>query len=57
MEFNLETNEQRELVTDLGRIRDVFIEDGYLYFISNNLDGRGTGQENDDRLYRMPLSD
>ena len=57
LEFNLETNEQRELVTDLGRIRDVFIEDGYLYFISNNLDGRGTGQENDDRLYRMPLSD
>ena len=57
LEFDLETNEQRELVTDLGRIRDVFIEDGYLYFISNNLDGRGTGQENDDRLYRMPLSD
>lgn len=57
LEFNLETNEQRELVTDLGRIRDVFIEDGYLYFISNNLDGRGTGQENDDKLYRMPLSD
>ncbi|WP_244943958.1 PQQ-dependent sugar dehydrogenase [Siminovitchia fortis] len=57
LEFDLKTNEQRELVTDLGRIRDVFIEDEYLYFISNNLDGRGTGQENDDRLYRMPLSD
>ncbi|WP_208639655.1 PQQ-dependent sugar dehydrogenase [Halobacillus trueperi] len=57
LEFDLETNEHRELVTGLGRIRDVFIEDGSLYFISNNLDGRGTGQENDDRLYRMALSD
>ncbi|WP_406944120.1 PQQ-dependent sugar dehydrogenase [Halobacillus sp. SY10] len=56
LEFDLETNEHRELITGLGRIRDVFIEDGYLYFISNNLDGRGTGQENDDRLYRMALS-
>lgn len=56
LEFDLKTNEQRELITDLGRIRDVFIEDNYLYFISNNLDGRGTAQENDDRLYRIPLS-
>lgn len=56
LEFDLKTNKQRELVTELGRIRDVFIEDGYLYFISNNLDGRGNGQENDDKLYRMPLS-
>src|SRR5690625_3357903 len=57
LEFDLETNEQRELVTDLGRIRDVFIEDGFLYFISNNSDGRGNPQVNDDKLYRISLSE
>lgn len=57
LEFDLETNEQRELVTNLGRIRDVFIEDDYIYFTSNNQDGRGNPQESDDRLYRMPLAD
>jgi len=57
LEFDLETNEQRELVTDLGRIRDVFIEDGFFYFISNNSDGRGNPQVNDDKLYRISLSE
>lgn len=56
LEFDLETNEQRELITGLGRIRDVFIEDESLYFISNNSDGRGNPQENDDKLYRISLS-
>lgn len=57
LEFDLETNEQTEVITDLGRIRDVLIEDGNLYFISNNLDGRGSPEDNDDRLYSIPLSD
>ncbi|WP_420799142.1 PQQ-dependent sugar dehydrogenase [Metasolibacillus meyeri] len=56
LEFDVTTNEQRELLTDFGRIRDVFIEDNDLYFISNNLDGRGNGQEGDDKLYRVSLS-
>lgn len=56
LEFNLETGEQREVITGLGRIRDVLIEDNFLYFISNNTDGRGTPQENDDKLYRISLS-
>lgn len=56
LEFDLETNEQRELITELGRIRDVFIDDGFLYFISNNSDGRGNPQDNDDKLYRISLS-
>lgn len=51
------TERPGELVTDLGRIRDVFIEGDYIYFISNNQDGRGNPQEKDDRLYRMPLAD
>jgi len=55
LEFDLATGEQREIVTDFGRIRDVRIEDNNLYFISNNSDGRGTPQENDDKLYRISL--
>ncbi|WP_100373028.1 PQQ-dependent sugar dehydrogenase [Bacillus sp. FJAT-45037] len=57
IEFDLETGEQREMVTNFGRIRDVLIEGDSLYFISNNSDGRGNPQENDDKLYRISLSE
>jgi len=53
--FNPKTGEQWEVITGLGRIRDVLIEDNYLYFITNNTDGRGAPQENDDKLYRISL--
>lgn len=56
-EFNVETGETSTVITGLGRIRDVFIKDDFLYFISNNTDGRGTPLEGDDKLYRVPLSD
>ena len=55
--FDPETGEQWEVITKLGRIRDVLIEDNYLYFITNNTDGRGAPQENDDKLYRISLSE
>jgi quinoprotein glucose dehydrogenase len=37
-----------------GRIRDV-VEgpDGFLYFLTNNKDGRGRPREGDDRIYRI----
>jgi quinoprotein glucose dehydrogenase len=37
-----------------GRIRDV-VEgpDGFLYFLTNNRDGRGRTREGDDRIYRI----
>ncbi|MYL48297.1 quinoprotein glucose dehydrogenase [Halobacillus litoralis] len=57
LEFDLETGEYREVITGLGRIRDVQIKDDDLYFISNNTDGRGNPQENDDKLYRISLLD
>jgi len=57
LEFDLETQEQQEFITGFGRIRDVFIDGDSLYFISNNSDGRGNPEDNDDKLYRMPLSD
>jgi len=56
LEFNLETMQYREIITGLGRIRDIYIEDDSLYFISNNTDGRGEQQQNDDKLYRISLS-
>lgn len=57
LEFDLETGEHREVITGLGRVRDVRIEDNDLYFISNNKDGRGSPEGNDDRLYRILLSE
>jgi glucose/arabinose dehydrogenase len=55
-EFDLATMETKEVVTGLGRIRDVFLEGNQLYFVSNNTDGRGVPQENDDKLYQVSLS-
>lgn len=51
------TGGYREVITGLGRIQDVLIEGDSLYFISNNTDGRGAPQENDDKLYRISLSE
>ncbi|HIW31761.1 MAG TPA: sorbosone dehydrogenase family protein [Candidatus Paenibacillus intestinavium] len=57
LEFDLETGDQREVISGLGRVRDVRIEDNVLYFISNNTDGRGVPQENEDKLYKVLLSE
>lgn len=57
LEFDLKTGAYREVITGLGRIRDVLVEDDSLYFISNNTDGRGAPEENDDKLYRISLSE
>ncbi|WLR55226.1 PQQ-dependent sugar dehydrogenase [Mesobacillus subterraneus] len=54
-EFNPAAKTTREVVTGLGRIRDVIVDGEYLYFISNNTDGRGTPGEGDDRLYRVKV--
>ncbi|KFN89089.1 glucose dehydrogenase-B [Tetragenococcus muriaticus PMC-11-5] len=57
LEFDLENNEVQTLVSDFGRIRDTYVEDDDLYFITNNLDGRGNGRDNDDRLVRINLTE
>ncbi|GEN49419.1 PQQ-dependent sugar dehydrogenase [Alkalibacterium pelagium] len=54
-ELDIETGEQREVVSGMGRIRDIRIEDNQLYFISNNTDGRGNPEENDDKLYQLSI--
>ncbi|MGN4124242.1 PQQ-dependent sugar dehydrogenase [Lysinibacillus sphaericus] len=55
LEFVVETGQQRKIISGLGRIRDILVDGKFLYFISNNTDGRGIPQENDDKLYRIPL--
>ncbi|QTD40358.1 sorbosone dehydrogenase family protein [Sporosarcina sp. Te-1] len=36
-----------------GRIRDLYSDGEYLYFITNNTDGRGNPRKDDDKLYRF----
>jgi len=53
----LDSNEEREILTDFGRIRDVYIEEEHLFFITNDTDGRGNPTESDDQLFRIGLSE
>lgn len=53
--FDLEKRKVSTIFDNGGRMRDTLIENGNLYFISNNRDGRGVPAENDDRLYRVSL--
>lgn len=53
--FDLARMRMKPVITGLGRIRDIFVDGEYLYFISNNTDGRGNPDETDDKLYRVLL--
>lgn len=53
--YNIETNDMEDIVTGVGRIRDTFIEGNLLYFVSNNGDGRGEVNSDDDHLYVIEL--
>ncbi|MHA6252560.1 hypothetical protein [Oceanobacillus sp. CAU 1775] len=55
--FDLENNEVEIVIDDYGRIRDIFLADDMLYFVTNNTDGRGSPAENDDKLYRISVSE
>jgi glucose/arabinose dehydrogenase len=55
-EFDIEKNTTSVVITGLGRIRDLYVEGEYLYFVSNNTDGRGNPDEKDDKLYRVLLT-
>lgn len=55
LEFDLESNNMRKILTEYGRIRDIYIEDETMYFVTNNRDGRGSPQQNDDKFYRLQL--
>lgn len=51
--LNVDTGEVEQSITGFGRVRDVFSDGESLYFITNNTDGRGTPNEDDDVLYRL----
>ena len=44
---------QKTVLSGLGRIRDVHEDDGYLYVITSNTDGKGFPDSSDDRLVRI----
>ncbi|QYG30207.1 PQQ-dependent sugar dehydrogenase [Mammaliicoccus sciuri] len=56
MKFDVEKDEMKKVATKYGRIRDVYIVNDDLYFVSNNTDGRGNPSQNDDKLYKVSLS-
>ncbi len=53
MRFNLEEEEIEVVFSGEGRLRDVYIENDNMYVITNNRDGRGTPEEQDDRLLHL----
>lgn len=56
LEFDLAANSYHEVITDVGRVRDIWIDGDDMYMITNNTDGRGTPQQGDDKLYKISLS-
>lgn len=44
---------QEPMFQDWGRIRTVLFHNGSLYVATNNLDGRGIPQRNDDKIYKI----
>lgn len=53
--FSLDDNTMRTVVEGVGRIRDVYVDEDTLYFITNNTDGRGTANKQHDILYALPF--
>lgn len=56
MKFDVEKDEMKKVATKYGRIRDVYNVNDDLYFVSNNTDGRGNPSQNDDKMYKVSLS-
>lgn len=55
LEFNVHSMTVEEIVSGVGRIRDVLISEKDVYFVTNNTDGRGSPGEKDDILYKITL--
>jgi len=57
--FDLDTtqgkvlSEQSLFSGTFGRLRDVYVNDGYIYLLTSNQDGRGSPRENDDRILKV----
>jgi len=57
MAVNPETGETKQVITGYGRIRDVYVIGDYIYFVTNNTDGRGDPTPEDDRFVRIKLEE
>lgn len=53
--YHIASQKIENIIYDVGRIRDVYIEGNTLYFVSNNKDGRGKPKKEDDHLYKVEL--
>ncbi|MBM7703701.1 PQQ-dependent sugar dehydrogenase [Metabacillus iocasae] len=53
--FNLADKKPEIFFDGEGRMRDTLIDNGQMYWISNNTDGRGAPADYDDRLYKTLL--
>lgn len=54
--FDLDSKTSEPLYENVGRLRDLLIEGNSLYIITNNTDGRGNPDEDDDHLLKLNLS-
>lgn len=55
--FDLKNISSEVIYNKGGRMRDTFIDNQTLYFVSNNRDGRGNPDADDDRMYKLTISD
>ncbi|MFA1819522.1 sorbosone dehydrogenase family protein [Virgibacillus oceani] len=55
--YDLESQTENDFFGDVGRLRDVFIDDNALFTITNNHDDRGTPNEEDDQLIHIPMTE
>jgi glucose/arabinose dehydrogenase len=53
--FDLKNKTFKQIVSNVGRVRDVFILGDHLYFVTNNTDGRGVPANHDDKLFKIPI--
>jgi glucose/arabinose dehydrogenase len=53
--FDLKNKTYKQIVSNVGRVRDVFILGDHLYFVTNNTDGRGVPANHDDKLFKIPI--
>ncbi|MED4903565.1 sorbosone dehydrogenase family protein [Parageobacillus thermoglucosidasius] len=53
--FNVKEKTYKQIVSNVGRVRDVFILRNYLFFVTNNTDGRGAPANHDDKLIKMAI--